>query len=217
MARAGGPSVTRRLGRDEEAALVARCASGDAEAWPELVDAYGPLVRALAHRMLQRRAGRASDPDVDEVVADVFLALVRRERLLLRRFDPTYRFSTYLGVICRTQVVRLLRRTTRRPTPVEELGQVPTRESDLGPSAALREQERAEALVSLRAALGELAERDRILLTLRFLDGQDYRAIASALGISPESVGQLLTRAKARLRERVPHLERWLAPVEDEG
>ncbi|MGE0192855.1 MAG: RNA polymerase sigma factor [Planctomycetota bacterium] len=207
----------KRLTRDEEAALVARCALGEPEAWPELVDVYGPLVRALAQRMLLRRSGRAAAPDVDEVVADVFLALVRRDRLLLSRFDPTYRFSTYLGVICRTQVVRLLRRAGRRPVPVEELGQVPGRETDLGPAGALREQERAEALASLRAALEELGERDRLLLTLRFLDGQDYRAIARALAISPESVGQLLTRAKARLRERVPHLERWLAPVEDEG
>jgi RNA polymerase sigma-70 factor (ECF subfamily) len=207
----------KRLDRAAEAALVRRCADGDAGAWAVFVDAYGPLVRALARRMLARRLGRAADTEVDEIVAEVFLALVRRERILLHRFDPTYRLSTYLGVICRTEVLRHLRRGRRRPLPVEDLGHMPAREGDDGPAAALARSERDAALATLRAALGDLEERDRLLLTLRFLDGQDYRAIGAALDLNPQSVGQLLTRAKARLRERVPHLERWLAPVQDEA
>ncbi len=206
----------KRLERDEEAALVARCAGGDETAWPTFVDAYGPLVRALAFRMLSRRLGSAPDGDVDEVVADVFLALVRRDRLLLRRFDPTYRLSTYLGVICRTEVVRLLRRRRRVPVPMEDLGHVPERDA-AGPLASLERAERDDALATLHQALSELPVRDRRLLTMRYLDGEDYRAIAAALGISPESVGQLLTRAKARLRERIPHLAQWIAPVDEDG
>ena len=207
----------KRLDRPAEAALVEACAAGTPGAWASFVDHYGPLVRALARRMLARRTGRAADVDVDEVVAEVFLALVRRDRVLLRRFDPTYRLSTYLGVICRTEVLRHLRRGRRQPVPVQELGHVPDHDGADGPAAALARQERTEALAALRAALEGLSDRDRLLLTMRFLDGQDYRAIAAALQLSPQSIGQLLTRAKARLRELVPHLERWMAPVEDDA
>ena len=54
------------------------------------------------------------------------------------------------------------------------------------------------------------AERDRLLLTLRYLDGLDYRTIGATLGVNPESVGQFLHRAKSRLARLVPHLQRWV-------
>ena len=93
-----------------EAALVLACADGDREAWRKFVAGYGPLLAALARRMLERRTGRAGAADVDEIVSQVFLALCRGERRLLRRYRPEFRLSTYLGVICRTEVSKWLRR-----------------------------------------------------------------------------------------------------------
>lgn len=190
----------------DEAALLARCAEGDAAAWEEFVRRYGVLLAALARRMLSRSLAVVGDADVDEVVADVFLALLRRERVLLKRYDPTFRVSTYLGVICRSEVGRLLR---RRGSPARasslEAEQAPVAPGP-GPPEVAAAAERAQALTQLRAALADLGPRDRLLLTMRFLEGHDYRAIGAALQLSPESVGQLIHRAKARLAERLPHL-----------
>ena len=197
--------------RPSEAELVARCAAGDRAAWEVFVDRYGPLLQALARRMLARRTGRARDADVEEVVGEVFLALVRRDRILLKRYDPQYRVSTYLGVICRTEVLRQLRRGNRLPHELEEAGHIPERAGTLGPVRALDDRERTEAIESLRDALRQLPERDRALLTLKYLDGLDYRAIGAALDLHPESVGQFLHRAKQKLAQLVPHLQRWLA------
>jgi RNA polymerase sigma-70 factor (ECF subfamily) len=201
--------VTER-GRRPDAELVAACAEGDRDAWEEFVDRFGPLLTALARRMLARRTGRARDADVDEVVADVFLALLRRDRILLKRYDAQYRVSTYLGVICRTEVLRLLRRSNRLPRDLEDATRVPDRPGAPGPDDTLVEEERRAAVDALRAALAQLADRDRLLLTLRYLDGLDYRSIGATLGLNPESVGQFLHRAKARLAKRVPQLERYL-------
>ena len=52
-------------------------------------------------------------------------------------------------------------------------------------------------LARARAALATLAPRDRLLLALR-AQGLSYRDIASAAGIKPSSVGQLLARAVER-------------------
>jgi RNA polymerase sigma-70 factor (ECF subfamily) len=199
---------------DIEAELVARCAEGDRAAWGTFVDRYGPLLAALVRRMLARRTGRAPDADVDEITAEVFLALVRRDRVLLRRYDPTYRLSTYLGVICRTEVLRHLRRGNRLPRDLEDAGRIPDR-GTLGPAGAVQERERQEALGGLRKALGELPERDRVLLTLRYLDGLDYRSIGARTGLNPESVGQLLTRAKRKLARLVPHMRALLSETAD--
>jgi hypothetical protein len=102
-----------RVPPESEASLVAACAAGDADAWARFVPRFGPLVAALARRMLARRRGVASDADVDEVTGGVFLALVAHDRKLLHRYRPEFRLSTYLGVICRTEVGRLLRRAGR--------------------------------------------------------------------------------------------------------
>lgn len=206
--------MTRKTNQDE-ADLVARCANGDRAAWEAFVDGYGPLIAALVRRMLHRRTGRARDADVDEIGAEVFLALVRRDRILLKRYDPQYRLSTYLGVICRTEVLRHLRRGNRLPHDLEEPGRLPERDGTLGPSRALEDRERVAAITSLREALEQLEERDRLLLTMKYLDGMDYRSIGDALGINPESIGQFLHRAKRKLAQEVPHLRAFLAETID--
>lgn len=196
-----------------EADLVRACAEGEAAAWETFVERFGPLLTALARRMLTRHTGRAHAADVDEVVAEVFLALLRRDRILLRRYDPTYRVSTYLGVICRTEVLRLLRRGNRLPRDLEDAARIPERPGTARPSERLVQAERAAALETLRTALAQLSERDRLLLTLRYLDGLDYRAIGATLGVNPESVGQFLHRAKARLANLVPQLSHHIEEV----
>ncbi len=198
-----------------EAELVARCAGGDAAAWESFVDRYGPLITALTRRMLHRRTGRARDADVDEIGAEVFLALVRRDRILLKRYDPRYRLSTYLGVICRTEVLRHLRRGNRLPRDLDEPTRIAEPEGTLGPARTLEDRERTDAIATLREALHELEERDRLLLTMKYLDGMDYRSIGEALDLNPESIGQFLHRAKQKLAKRVPHLRAFLAETAD--
>lgn len=200
---------------EQEAALVARCAAGDRSAWESFVDGYGTLITALVRRMLHRRTGVARDTDVDEIGAEVFLALVRRDRILLKRFDSRYRLSTYLGVICRTEVLRHLRRGNRLPRDLEEPARVPAPDGTLGPAGALEDRERTEAIASLREALGRLEERDRLLLTMKYLDGMDYRSMGEVLDLNPESIGQFLHRAKQRLAREVPHLQAFLAETVD--
>lgn len=202
---------------EPEVLLVRACADGDAEAWVRFVNRYGGLIATLARRMLERRTGRAAETDVDEVSAGVFLALLRGERRLLRRYRPEFRVSTYLGVICRTEVSRHLRGAGRRTKllgdDIEGQGRADPRAST--PLSILMEQERDAAIASLRTALDRLAPRDRLILTLKYLDGLDYGRIADVLRVERDSVGQLLHRAKTRLAERVPELARWVDEAAD--
>lgn len=199
---------------EPEADLVRACAEGDAAAWERFVDRYGALIGSLARRMLARRTGLASDADVDEVAAGVFLALLKGDRRLLRRYRPEFRVSTYLGVICRTEASRYLRTSRRGPALLGD--DVDAAGADPGaptPLVLLEQRERDEAVKGLLHALEGLAPRDRLLLTLKYVDGLDYGRIADVLRVRRDSVGQLLHRAKERLAKRVPELAHW---VEDE-
>jgi RNA polymerase sigma factor (sigma-70 family) len=195
---------------EPEADLARACAEGDEAAWRRFVDRYGPLVSALARRMLARRVGRADDADVEEVGAQVFLALWKGDARLLRRYRPEFRLTTYLGVICRTEVGKLLRRRGRVPLPLGDAAEDQADPSASSPLSALAGEERRAAVAGLREALLGLPDRDRLLLSLRFVDGLDYGEIAEVLRLNRESVGQLLHRAKARLARRVPGLRQWV-------
>jgi RNA polymerase sigma-70 factor (ECF subfamily) len=65
---------------------------------------------------------------------------------------------------------------------------------------------RAEAEAEVRAALAELPERTRAVLSLRYYDNMEYHAIAQTMGLSLGTVKTLIHRGKLalahKLRER---------------
>ena len=58
-----------------------------------------------------------------------------------------------------------------------------------------RQVERMDERANVRAVLSRMPERDGQLLVLRY-SGLSYKEIAAAIGVSPNSVGTLLTRAE---------------------
>jgi RNA polymerase sigma-70 factor (ECF subfamily) len=183
--------------RDDED-LLARCIRREPGAWVEFVDRFKGTVQALARRSLRLNGHVPDEPELEDVVQEVFVAIIRRDFRLLRNYDPTYTVKTYLGVITRTEVHRFLRRRRPTTTPVEELEAA----SPSAPSSSDAAADAEEKEVLLRA-LDELPPRDAEILRLRFLREMDYRAIAGALNIPEASVGQTLFRAKQRLVERL--------------
>ena len=65
------------------------------------------------------------------------------------------------------------------------------------PSAGVRSEEVRRRLL---AAMNDLPERHRLALTLRYMEGMDYRSIERAMGISNGAVRGLLARTLQTLR-----------------
>lgn len=182
----------------DDAELLARCIRREPGAWVEFVDRFKGTVQALARRSLKLNGHAPDEPELEDVVQEVFLAVIRRDFRLLRNYDPTYTVKTYLGVITRTEVHRFLRRRRPLAAPVEEL------ESAAAPSPASSDGAAdAEEKEMLLKALDEMPQRDAEILRLRFLREMDYRAIAGVMNIPEASVGQTLYRAKQRLVEKL--------------
>lgn len=187
------------MGRNrDDLELVERCVNGEPGAWRRFVDRFAPTVRALARRYLRLHGQMPDSAELDDVTQDVFLAVTRREFRLLKNYDPTYTFKTYLGVITRTEVHRILRKKRPLLGGPAELERAAPAEAD-----ASAEVERAEEHEVLRAAMDELPDRDAEILKLRFLREMDYKAIAATLRIPETSVGQTLFRAKQRLLDKL--------------
>ncbi|MBV8724492.1 MAG: sigma-70 family RNA polymerase sigma factor, partial [Candidatus Eremiobacteraeota bacterium] len=66
---------------------------------------------------------------------------------------------------------------------------------------------RAEAEAEVRAALADLPERTRTVLSLRYYDNMEYQTIASTLGLSLGNVKTLIHRGKIALTKKMRERE----------
>ncbi len=189
------------MSADDDRQLVDRCIARAPGAWRIFVDRFAPTVRALANRYLKLNGQFPDSAELDDIIQDVFKALIRRDYHLLKNYDPTYSFKTYLGVITRTEVHRLLRKRKRMGGRIEDL------ESEPSPEPGVETRvEQAEEVEALTRALESLTDRDAQILRLRFLQERDYKTIAGILRIPEASVGQTLYRAKRRLLDKLKAL-----------
>jgi RNA polymerase sigma-70 factor (ECF subfamily) len=177
--------------------LVAGCIDGRAGAWEAFVDRYAPLILAVARRSLRGRGLSPAPDDLDDIAENTFLAFVKDDFGLLRSYDARFALSTYVGVVARTQAGRFARRR-RAISPEIDVSELPSRSGD-----PAEQVEEGDLHAALRETLDAMPERDRAILSMFYFSDRDYRAIAADLGISPNSVGAALHRARERLRVRL--------------
>ena len=178
--------------------LVTACIEGRQGAWESFVRRFAPLIFAVARRSLRSRGLSPAPDDLDDICENTFLAFVKDDFALLRTYDRRYALSTYVGVVARTQAGRFARRRRGFASEID-VAELPSRTAE-DPALAVEE---GDLVAALRATLEEMPERDRTILTLFYFSDRDYRAIATDLKISPNSVGAALHRARERLRARL--------------
>ena len=186
-------TVTRAAPRTEERALIARAREGDHAAFGELVERYQGAVYGLAYRMLGRR------DEAEDAAQEVFYKLYRQ----LARYDPERLFSTWTLAIATNHCIDQLRRRRLRLVPLEETASA-ARDVAPGPEALAIGRDGDERLVRL---LGELPERYRTVLVLRYWHDLAVGEIATTLGIPEGTVKTQLHRARRALGERMEREE----------
>ncbi|HEY3314322.1 MAG TPA: sigma-70 family RNA polymerase sigma factor [Bacillota bacterium] len=162
---------------DEE--LIARCQAGDQEAYGFLVQRYQRLVFSAARRI----TGNAHD--AEDVAQDTF---VRAYFALDRFVSIRGGFPAWLVRIATNLSLTRLRR--RREVPMEADERLP----DALPGPA----EEAEAEMTreeVRQAVGDLPDRYRTAILLRYVQDLSYDEIAAEMGIPRNTVATWLRRA----------------------
>jgi len=192
----------------DDASLARACAAGDPAAWRALVDRYGRLVLLVARRTAEGRGNRPGPAEMDDLCAEVFLALVKDGAARLRAYDPRWALSTYVGMIARSATIDALRagrlggRGANRPSGDDAGPGGP--EAVPAPGAGPAEAaSRAESARAVESALASLAPRERLVVRLFYHGGFKYREIATMLGIPLNTVCSTLARALERLRDRM--------------
>ena len=188
----------------EEALLLPRLRSGDANAFEELVRSYTGRLLRVARRLLK------SEEDARDAVQDAFVSAFRA----IRDFESTARLSTWLHRIVVNACLMKLR--ARRRKPEEDIEQYLPHFLEDGhqvePSVAWSESaetvlQRAETRQLVRTAIEQLPETYRTVLLLRDIEELPTDEVAEMLGTTPNAVKIRLHRGRQALRALLdPHM-----------
>lgn len=192
---------------NEELELVRSCADGDEAAWEEFLRRYGAFLEFMIRRALAGARGRLPDPDeVADVKNEVLAWLVGDEGRVLRTYRGESKITSWLGVLVGRRARRIAARgagLAMKTVSFDALGPEASSHLAMTRGGEGEAEARSSALEALGAAIEELPERDRVLIRGAFFDQRSYVDLAQELGVRADSVGQLLFRAKKRLKERL--------------
>lgn len=151
----------------------------------QAVNRYTPYVCAVILRTL---AGRACREDVEELCADVFVALWDHAGTL----DPSQGVRLWLGVVAKNKALDWIRRL--RPSE-----SIPEDAPDPSPGPEELAQRRDQS-ARLWAAVDALDEPDRTLFIRYYYEEDELKTIAAELGLTKAAAKQRLFRGRKALK-----------------
>lgn len=195
--------------------LAEACArSADAAEWEELLRRCAPIAALVASRVARIWLGSAAPSAVDDIVQEVFLKLCEQERRILRDFQPRGEDS-FFGLL-RIVSTSVANDYFRRQYSAKRGGKVVTIGLEDAPASVASESgqdssgmQKAVLYMELdrkmRSAPGLIAERDRAIFWLYYLQGLTAEEIAElpATGLSAKGVESALRRVTSWLRNEM--------------
>lgn len=190
------PNEPDEAGSDTD--LVRRVLGGEEALFEVLVRRYQTRVVAHVSRMVGSR------DDALDLAQEIFLKVFQA----LDRYNPEFKFSTWLFRIAGNAAIDHLRKRRPRTVPLE----VPDPESRSGvaaiehespgldPYGELRNVERGQAITR---AIAALPPEFRELIALRHFGGLSYEEIATLKNMPLGTVKNKLFRARVVLKERL--------------
>lgn len=212
----GAVAVPGSAPGNDDVALVRRLLAGDEEAFRRLVVEWSPAMLHVARTFV------GSAQSAQDVVQDAWLGVLRG----LAAFEGRSSLRSWVFTIvinrARTRGVREARTITWSSLGPEDTegptvdparfqgpeGRYPGHWTSVGAPTRWEEfPERSvltkEGLEQVRAALEHLPPRQRLVVTLRDVDGLTSEEVCEVLGVTPENQRVLLHRGRAALRTRL--------------
>ena len=168
-----------------EQKIVKKLNKKSRSALEQAVNRYTPYVSAVILRAL---AGRACREDVEELCADVFVALWTHADTL----DPAQGVRPWLAAVAKNKALDWIRR--QRPSE-----SIPEDAPDPSPGPAELAQRRDQS-ARRWAAVDALDEPDRTLFIRYYYEEDKLKTIAAELGLTQAAAKQRLFRGRKALK-----------------
>ncbi len=171
--------------------LLDRCLARKPRAWEDFVDRFTGLIIHVVNHTARCRSIMLTSADREDLTADVLLTIIRDDFAVLRRFRGKSSLATYLTVVSRRVIVRKLVET-RTATPLGTAAEVAAH--DAASEQRMTDREEVEQLME------QLDDSEAAVVRMYHLEGKTYQEISRTTGMPTNSVGPMLTRARAKLR-----------------
>lgn len=172
--------------------LIEKARQGDGAAFNQVVTAYRRRIMGIISRLIGR------PEDVEDVAQEVFLRLY----FSLDRLRVPEAFEPWLYRLSVNACYDYLRRSRRRPeTRMSDLSEQQVVMADAAAGSRVQreedEQERVRDLVT--DMFSAVSEEDRILLTLKEVEGLSLRELEAVYGVNENALKVRLFRARQRV------------------
>src|SRR5438270_8551220 len=194
----------------EEAALLGALLAGEGKLaqqrlWAEFVRRYERLLMSCVLKVLRRYGATFSREDLDDLVGDVWLVLLRDDMKKLRQYDAArgFRIASFLGLVATNATIDHLRARQADATPLDEVIEDYASLRAEAPRDVVEAREEAELA---RAALAQLSGEERAFVVDCFRDERSPEELARALGVTTNTVYS----RKFKIREKLQKIVRTL-------
>lgn len=175
--------------------LLQKCLDNQPMAWQELTDRFLGLIIHVVNHSANSRNIQITAESRDDLVAEVFLSWIEKDFAVLRRFRGQSSLATYLTVVARRVIIRRLsqlRLPLHSPQALDEDHAVESKPGSFTP----------EDLEELHTSLQFLSDSEATAVRMFHLEGKSYLDIGHQIGMPENSVGPMLSRARAKIRNR---------------
>jgi RNA polymerase sigma-70 factor (ECF subfamily) len=177
--------------------LLERCLAKKNGAWEDFVDRFSSLAIRVIGQAAHACEIELEPTDVEDLVAEVFMKLVMDDYALMRKFRGKSSLTTFLTVIVRRLVTRMLLQDHARPGHLEER-KLETRDSPELPLKSLRRDDWLKMMETLD-------EQERSVVQLFHLESKSYEQIQQLTGIPLNNIGPLLSQARKKMKNAKPN------------
>jgi RNA polymerase sigma-70 factor, ECF subfamily len=179
--------------------LAFACAKNSPQAWERFSDSYRRYINDLAAFFSPVKS--VASELAESIFADLFLP-DRSGRSRIASYDGRSSLATWLRVIICHRAINERSRKFNNTTQLDELCEKADGEAVRSVEMALRSS-RYQSLVrdSLEHACGELSDRERLLLLLRYENGLQLGQIGRLFGLHQANITRQLGRVQAKIRQ----------------
>ncbi|HEX7896201.1 MAG TPA: sigma-70 family RNA polymerase sigma factor [Planctomycetota bacterium] len=184
-------------GDDDDVPLLRRCLTADPGGWDHFVRRFNPSLEGVIRLTFLRTLSFIPEPDVENVLQDLYLRLYEDDFRRLRSFQSRCPLRLWLRSLAVRHTLNHLRSEALR-------GRWKSPSFDDLPLEAPPEDDasdRRDESARLARLLDDLPPVSRAALKMFYFDGLPYRVIAAALGVPVQTLGSIISRARDRLRE----------------
>jgi RNA polymerase sigma-70 factor (ECF subfamily) len=184
--------------------LVTRAQQGSEKAYRELLGRFQRPVFSIIYRMIRDRE------QAEDLAQETFVRVFNN----IDRYDPRYKFSSWIFKIATNLTIDWIRRKELDTVSIDGSRNAVTAEQieatsitiaspDENPEELLEAKQLGEEIES---AISKLRPEYRAAILLRHVDGREYQEIAEILSLPLGTVKTYIHRGRNELREQLQHL-----------